>query len=387
MKYLPLIWAALARRKPRTIFTMLSIVVAFLLYGLLSAVQQAFSAGVEVSGADRLVTTGRYSLTQILPYGHRAVIESIPGVERVTFASWFGGVYQTERNFFAQFPVDPESYLEIYPEIQLPEDQKQAFLRTRTGAVIAKALADRFGWKVGDRIPIQATIWPSRTGGNTWEFDLVGIFDADDPATRGQHEYMLFQHEYFDEARQFGAGYVGWFITRVQDASNIVEVARAIDAAFANSPSETRTETEKAFNQSFIKQLGDIGLIITSILGAVFFTLLFLTGNTMMQSVRERIPELAVLKTLGYSDRLVLVLVLAEALALCVLAAAAGLATAVLLVPGIAQSLPSGFSSMELTALAAAEGIGLSVLLALVVGLPPAWRAMRLDIVNALSEH
>jgi putative ABC transport system permease protein len=386
MKYLPLIWAALWRRKPRTIFTMLSILVAFLLYALLSAVNAAFNAGVEIAGADRLITTGRYSLTQVLPFGHLQQAQAVPGVASVAGQSWFGGYYQKESNFFPQFPTQIEPYLEMYPEIVLPEDQKQAMLTTRTGAIIAKTLADRFGFKIGDRIPIIAGIWPLADGSNNWEFDLVGIFDTKNPKERSMYEMMLFHHEYFDEARQFGRGTIGWLVIRTEDPARNEEIVDAVDKLFANSPNETRTQTERAFNQSFVKQMGDIGLILSSIIGAVFFTLLFLTGNTMMQSVRERVPELAVLKTLGYSDRGVLALVLAESLALCLIAALAGIALAGVLLPGIAAKLP-GFSGLTLKPAAFAGAMGLAVLLALIVGLPPALRAMRLKIVDALAAH
>ncbi|MEQ1440042.1 ABC transporter permease [Fontimonas sp. SYSU GA230001] len=383
MKYLPLVWSALWRKRPRTIFTMASIAVAFLLYGLLYAVNNAFNKGVEVAGADRLVVISKYSLTQPLPYSFLNEIRGIDGVAAVTWASWFGGIYQDERNFFAQFPVDAASYLEMYPEIVLPAEQKDAFLRTRTGAIVAKTLADRFGWKIGDRIPIQATIWPAKTG-NTWEFDLVGIFDTADPSARGQYEMMLFNHEYFDEARVFGQGIVGWYIVRTRDPEQNATVAKAIDERFRNSTNPTKTDSEKAFNQSFIKQMGDIGLIVKSILGAVFFTLLFLTGNTMMQSVRERVPELAVLKTLGFGNTRVLVLVLAESAVLCVLAALLGLGIATVLLPPIAAKLP-GFAGMGVDAQTFAIGVALAALLALAVGLPPALRAARLSIVDALA--
>ncbi|MGB0219074.1 MAG: ABC transporter permease [Sinimarinibacterium flocculans] len=386
MKYLPLIWAALWRRKPRTIFTMLSIVVAFLLYALLSAVNAAFNAGVEIAGADRLITTGRYSLTQVLPFGHLQQVRSVPGVASVAGQSWFGGYYQKESNFFPQFPTQIEPYLEMYPEIVLPEEQKQAMLNTRTGAIVAKTLADRYGFKVGDRVPIIAGIWPLADGSNNWEFDLVGIFDTKNPKERSMYEMLLFHHEYFDEARQFGKGTIGWIVIKTEDPDRNEEIVEAVDDLFANSPNETRTETERAFNQSFVKQMGDIGLIMSSIIGAVFFTLLFLTGNTMMQSVRERIPELAVLKTLGYSDVGVLALVLAESLALCVLAALVGIGLAGLLLPGIAAKLP-GFSGLALKPEAFAGALGIAVLLALIVGLPPALRAMRLKIVDALAAH
>lgn len=387
MKYLPLIWAALWRRKPRTIYTGLSITVSFLLFGLLQAFNAAINSGVEIAGADRLVTTGKYSLTQVLPYSYYQQILNVDGVAAATHASWFGGVYQAERNFFAQFPSDVETYLAIYPEILISDQEKQALITTKTGAIVAKTLADRFGWKVGDKIPIQATIWPKADRSNAWEFDLVGIFDAATPAERAQQEMLLFHHDYFDEARQFGKGTVGWFITKVDDPARMAEVAARIDAQFANSPSPVKTQTEKAFNQSFIKQLGDIGFIISSIMGAVLFTLLMLTGNTMMQSVRERVPELAVLKTIGFRDGQVLALVLAESGVMCLLSAALGLIAAVLVIPVLAPNLPGGFAGMELRPEAFRDGLLIAAVLAVLVGALPAIRAMRLDIVNALAAH
>jgi putative ABC transport system permease protein len=386
MKFLPLIWATLWRRKPRTILTMLSVVVAFLLYAMLTAVQAAFGAGVKIAGTDRLVTTGRYSITEILPYSHWQQVKALPGVANVTVANWFGGIYKDERNFFPQFAVDAETYLDIYPEIVLPADQRAAFLETRTGVVVAAALAKRFGWKVGDKVPIQSTIWPLKNGSNAWTFDLVGIFDTAKPEDRGQFEMMLLRQDYFDEARQWAKGTIGWMIVKVKDPAAAPQIAKEIDAMFRNSPNETRTATEKAFNQSFLKQLGDIGMIITSILGAVFFTLLLLTGNTMMQSVRERVPELAVLKTIGFSDRSVLLLVLAESAFLCVGAGLLGIVLAMLILPGFAARIP-GFTGLALTANAFTLALGMAVALALVVGILPALRAMRLDIVNALSGH
>lgn len=386
MKYFPLVWANLWRRKPRTILTMLSIVVAFLLYGLLQGVVAAFTAGVDIAGADRLITTGKYSLTQMQPIAYAGEIRSVPGVRQVAHQSWFGGIYQSERNFFAQFPTNAEPYFEIYPEVLLPADQKKAFLNTRTGAIVIKTLADRYGWKLGDRIPIQSTIWPKKDGSDVWEFDLVGIFDCKDGPTRAQHEYLLFHHEYFEQARAFGEGTVGWFITRVANPARNAEVSRKIDALFANSPAPTKTDSEKAFNQGFVKQFGNLQLILAAIMGAVIFTLLMLTGNTMMQSVRDRIPELAVLKTLGFSDTAVLGFVLAESLLLCLFAALIGLGLGAWLAPSIGGSMP-GFAGMKLTASAAVTGLLLAAALALVVGLPPALRAKRLNIIDALAGH
>lgn len=383
MKFFPLVWAALWRRKPRTIFTMLSILVAFLLFGLLQAVNVGLARSIEISGADRLFVAGRFSFTEILPLSYYARIKALPGVALATHASWFGGVYQQERNFFGQFAVDHSTYLDMYPEFLVSPEARAAWARTRTGALAGKGLARRFGWKVGDRIPIQATIWPRRDGSNSWAFDLVGLIDGADETARAQADVLLFRHDYFDEDRQFGRGFVGWYLVRVADPAQAETVARAIDRQFANSPRETRTDSEKAFNQAFLKQMGDIELVIVSILGSVFFTLLFLTGNTMMQSVRERIPELAVLKTIGYSDVTLLGLVLAESLLLCVIAALLGLAAATLLMPGLAAKLPG----LHMEPLVWWQGAAIAAAVALIVGLPPAWRAMRLDIVQALSGH
>ncbi|AXQ27910.1 ABC transporter permease [Solimonas sp. K1W22B-7] len=383
MKYFPLIWSALWRKKPRTIYTMLSIVVAFLLFGMLQAVAVGMTKSIEISGADRLFTAGKFSFTEILPIGYYARIKSVPGVTLVSHANWFGGVYQDEKNFFAQFAVDHETYLEMYPEFIVSDEAKALWARTRTGALVGVGLARKFGWKIGDRVPVQAAIWPKRDGRNDWQFDIVGFIDTKDEATRNQTEMMLFRFDYFDEARQFGQGYTGWYLEKVADPAQAGSVAAAIDRQFANSPKETRTDSEKAFNQSFMKQMGDIQLIIQSILGAVFFTLLFLTGNTMMQSVRERIPELAVLKTIGFSDRSVLGLVLTESLLLCLIAALVGLGVATLLMPGLAAKVPGLRMEPEVWFM----GVGVAVALAVVVGFPPAWRAMRLDIVNALAGH
>lgn len=383
MKYFPLIWSALWRKKPRTIYTMLSILVAFLLFGMLQAVSVGMSKSIEISGADRLFTAGKFSFTEILPLGYYARIKSIPGVKLVTHASWFGGVYQEEKNFFPQFAVDHETYLEMYPEFLVTAEARKEWARNKTGVLVGAGLAKRFGWKIGDRIPIRATIWPKRDGSNTWEFDIVGLIDGKDETARAQSEVLLFRFDYFDEARQFGQGYIGWYLERIADPAQSSTVANAIDRQFANSPKETRTDSEKAFNQAFMKQMGDIQLIIRSILGSVFFTLLFLTGNTMMQSVRERIPELAVLKTIGFSDRSVLGLVLTESLLLCLIAALLGLAAATLLMPGLAAKMPGLQMEPEVWTM----GVAIAALLAVVVGFPPAWRAMRLDIVNALSAH
>jgi putative ABC transport system permease protein len=379
VKFLPLVWSGLWRKRARTVFTLLSIVTAFLLFGMLQGVISAFDKSVEAAAVDRLTVVSKVSFTEPLPYGYLAQIESVPGVKGVAYESWFGSYYQDPKNFVFSFPVDPERYFPLVPEIKIPADQLQAMVRTRTGAIIGKDLAEKHGWKIGDRVPLNSQIWTKADGSSNWEFDIVGIFEA--PSVNNLASIFYFNHSYFDEARSFGKGKVGWYVVRLKDPNQAPQVARAIDALFENSADETKTQTEKEFQQSFLKQQGDIQFIVRSILGAVFFTLLFLTGNTMMQSVRERIPELAVLKTLGFTDAGVLMLVLAESLLLCLFAAAIGLALASMMFP----ALKAFMGEVTLPGSVLAMGAVVATLLALITGLPPALRAKRLNIVDALA--
>ena len=381
MKYLPLIWKNLSRRKTRTTFTVLSIVVAFVLFGLLAALNVAFSMGVELAGNDRLVITHKVSIIQLLPESYNARLETTPGVVDVLHQTYFGGIYQKPSNFFMQTPVPPDQLLKLYPEYLLPEDQKKAWLTDRTCAIVGRQTADRFGWKVGDRIPIQATIWRKKGGSTSWEFNLCGIFDGDKKGvdTTG----FFFNYDYFEEARQFAHGMVGWYTIRIDDPANAPKIAERIDAQFANSSAETKTTTEKAFVQAFAQQVGDIGAIIRGIVTAVFFTILLVAANTMAQSVRERTSELAVLKTLGFSDGLVLVLVLAESCAIAVLGGTIGLGLAWLLTRA---GDPTGglFPAFFLPQADLVRGGLFALALGIVAGIMPALQAMRLRIVDAL---
>ena len=381
MRFLGLVWSNLKRKKVRTLLTLLSILVAFVLFGYLVTIRQALSQGVDVAGVDRLVVRHKVSIIQPLPGSYEAEIEQIPGVAACTHANWFGGIYQDPKNFFPQFPVDPEEYFDMYPEFLLPEDQKEAFIKTRTGAVVGRTTAERFGWKVGDRIPIQNSTWTLGGGKSTWEFDLVGIYDGAEQGT--DTTQFLFQYDYFDEARDFGRGSIGWFIVRVEDPENAPAVAAAIDETFQNSPAETKAETEGAFVQGFADQVGNIGAIIQGILGAVFFTILLVAGNTMAQSVRERTGELAVLKAVGFTDSQVLGLVLAEAITISALGGFIGLGLAWLM---ISAGDPTGgllpifyFPPRDLL-----TGAVLVVLLGVATGLFPALQARRLRIADAL---
>ncbi len=387
MRYLPLLWAGLFRKKTRTVLTLLSIVVAFALFGLLQAVQVAFESGADAADAKRLLTTARYSIIEPLPMSYLRRIEQVPGVVGVASADWFGAKYQNESNAFPVFAVDPARYLDMYPEFTIERAHREAFARTRTGAIAGKRLADRFGWKVGQKLPISSEIHAKTDGSLNWEFDLVGILDADDPAVRGNTDMVLINVAYFDEARQIGRGKTGWYIVRVADSTQARAISATIDTLFTNSPDETKTQPEKEFALGFAKQIGDIGALVTRILIAVFFTILILTGNTMAQSIRERIPELAILKTLGFSDGKVTALVLAEAVLLLILGGAIGMGAAVAAMPALNGStggrFPPLFVGPETWLLAAA----IAALVALCIGLPPALRANRLKIVDALSGH
>jgi putative ABC transport system permease protein len=386
MKYLPLLWATLWRKKTRTIFTLLSVVIAFLLYGVLGTIDYAFeNASGGVTGVDKLVTTNRFSITLLLPFSDTQQIASVPGVAAVTWMTWFGAYYQESKNFVFAMPIDTDSYFDLHKnEFVISDADMAAFRNTRTGALVNKALMKKFGWTIGQKLPLHSTIWTQKSNGSLdWTFDIVGTFDAKDATQQSQQQQTVwFHYELFDEGRSFGKGQVGWFEERVADPAQSAAISQKIDALFANSPNETKTQPAKEFAVAFLKQFGDIGFVLRAILGAVFFTLLFLTGNTMMQSVRERIPELAVLKTLGFSDGKVLALVIAESLLLCVLAAIVGLALKYPLLP-IVQV---GLQGIDLSHGPQLPGIGVAVLLALLVGAPPAVRAMRLNVVDALME-
>ena len=378
-----LVWANLHRHPTRTYLTLLSVLVAFLLFGLLRTLAIWFGAGPgESASVERLVVTGKYSIIDMLPISQRNAILTVDGVEAVTHQSWFGGNYQNPSNFFAKFPVEPKAYFEMYPELVIDPVELDAFQETRTGAVVPVGLMARFGWQIGDKIPIEADIWPMKDGSRNWVFDLVGSYTTEAEGLGGT---FLFHFDFFDEARGYAPGTVGWWTVRIADPDRAPEVGKAIDALFENSQNPTKTGTEDEFGRAFAAQIGDIGLMATGILSAVFFTVLLLTGNTMAQSLRERIPELAVLKTLGFGDNRVAWYVLGESVLICVLGGILGIGLAALLGPvanAFAAQFAPGAFGMSLPV--AAAGIGLAMLLGVVVGAVPAWSARRLTIADAL---
>ena len=376
MKWLPFVLRNLKRKKTRTLLTIGSIAVALFLFALLVTIDTALNMGVNVAGADRLIVRNKVSLIMPLPLSYQQRMRQIDHVTEATHASWFGGVYQDPKNFFAQFAIDTPTYRTVFPEFVMPDDEWQAFLDDREGAVVGRVTAERFGWQVGDRIPIQGTIWP----GN-WEFNLRAIYDGVQDET--DTSQFWFHWEYLEESRSYGKGTVGWYTVKIDDPDNAVNVAAEVDDRFANSAWETSTETERAFAAGFAKQVGNIRLIVLSIGAVVLFTLLLVAGTTMAMAVRERTPELGVIKTLGVTDTGVLALVLTEAVLLAVVGGALGLGLAKLFTLGGDPTnglLPVYHLGTDKIVM----GMVLALFVGLAAGAIPALDAMRLQIVDAL---
>jgi putative ABC transport system permease protein len=377
MRYLPLLFANLKRKKIRTLLTIGSFLVALFLFGVLAAIRAGFSQGIDVAGADRVVVIGRTGLMQPLPITYLERMQRVPGVKDVAFSTWLGGVYQDPKNFFPQFAVEPEQWRRMYPEFLFDEGQWKDFLADRQGVVVGRKLAERFGWKIGDHVPLRI---PSYLGGGSWDFNVRGIYRG--KGARDDEGQFWLQHKYlYEKAPSYWRGIVGWYMVRVANPDDSVRVAKAIDDEFANSASETRTQTESAFAASFVKQMGNIEFLILAIGSVVFFTLLLVTGNTMAIAVRERTNELAVLKAIGYSDRFVLGLVLAESLVIALIGGGLGL----WLAHGVvATDLTRGLLLMYLPGSSVAAGVGVAVGTGLIAGFLPALSAMRLSVVDAI---
>ncbi len=379
MKFIPLLWSSLWRKKIRTIFTLLSVFVAFLLFGLLMTIRTAFAFGVDIAGLDRLVLIHKVSLIMPLPVSYLDRLKTTEGVTLATHNTWFGGVYQDPSNFFSQVAVEPGPFMTLYPEYRLPPEQMKAWLADRQGVVVGVDLASRFNWKIGDRIPLTGTIWQPKQG-QVWEFNIAGIYDADPGVDKTQ---FFFRYDYLDENRRFGEGAVGWYIVKIADPAQAQQMGAKFDGMFANSAAETKTTTEKGFVEGFAKQVGDIGAIMIAILVAVLFTMMLVAANTMAQSVRERTSEVGVLKTLGFSNVSILALVLGEALLIAVIGGGLGLLASWLFVQ---QGDPTGGMLPIFTLPPRDVAIGgvLIVVLGLVAGLWPAINAMQLRITDAL---
>jgi putative ABC transport system permease protein len=376
MKFFRLVWANLRRKKVRTTLTIGSFLVALFLFGLLAAVRMGFRGGADAAGADRLNVINRVSLILPLPFSYRDRLLRVPGIKAVTNATWFGGVYQDERNFFPQFAVDKDTWFDVYADYVVSPEGRDAFMKDRQACMVGRALAKRFGFKVGDRLPLRGTIW----SGN-WEFNVAGIYDGDRPDT--DTSGMFFRADYLEERRAFGKGTVGWYVVQLLNPDDGLRVSRAIDDLFSNSPFETLTQTEKAFAASFAKQMGNVELLIMTIGSVVFFTLLLVTGNTMAIAVRERSGELAVMKTVGFSDVRVLGLILAEAVLIAGQGGLIGLTLAKLVIPGLSRALPM-LGVLYVSPLTFVAGFVLALAVGTAAGLLPAIGAMRLRVVDAL---
>jgi putative ABC transport system permease protein len=380
MRHRRLIWAGIWRNGPRTTYTVLSIMIAFVLFGLLQGVTAAFGSAVARANLDRLYVESRFGLSKNLPIAALEKIQKVAGVKLVSYATWFGGSYQDLKQQIFTLAVDPRRHFAMYPELNLPAAELEKFANTRDGAVVNKKISDRFHWKIGDRVPVLSSIWNQTTDGTSaWTFEIVGIFRPD--STERVRSELLINHAYFDEERAFGNGTVGWFVARIDDPARSAELSEAIDSEFSNSGNETLTQNEQEKAEALLKQLGDFNVIVNLIIGAVFFTMLLLTGNTMMQSVRERIPEFAVLKTLGYSTGIIASIIFCEAMFICVLAALLGLFMAWLLFP-ILQVLTDA-PRMPLQVIV--SGVLIAGVLATVTMLPSTIHLLRINVVDALA--
>jgi putative ABC transport system permease protein len=379
MKFSRLIFANLFRKKVRLLLTIGSFAVALFLFAFLSIVRGAFLGNAELASANRLVTINRTSIINLIPLSYRDKILRIPGVSYVTHNNWFGGIYQDEKNFFPQFVIDPESQRQVFPELVVPDDQWANFLKDRQGAVVGAKTAKRFGWKIGDRVPIKTTLY----GGGSWEFNVDGIYHG--TRTQDDETQFWFQWDYFEEKIPAAVkGQIGWYVILIKDPKDAPRIAKAIDSEFANSPNETKTEAESAFAANWVKQFGNIQFLIVTIGAVVFFTLLLVTGNTMAISVRERTAELAVLKAIGYSDRTVLFFVLAESLVIALFGGLLGLLLAVAATPVLAAALASMLPNLALPASVLLLGLVVALLVGVISGLLPGIGAMRMRVVNAL---
>jgi putative ABC transport system permease protein len=374
----------LFRRKLRAILMIISILVAFMIFGVLAGFYRAFNAGEDRAAADRMITVNKINFTQPMPFAYFNRVRSVEGVRQVTFANWFGGYYQEPKNFIMALAVEPNTYFDVYrSELDVAPDQLQAFIRDRSSAVVGETLANKRGWKIGDRVPLQSNIFSQKSGGHSWDFTIAGIVKG--KAAHVDTNFFLFQYNYFDETRSFGKDTIGWLILQTASPENNDRVAKAIDAMFANSTAETSTDTEKAFGKAFAAQLGNIALIVALVVGAAFVTILMIVGNTMALSIRERTREIGVLKTLGFSGPRILTMVLGESVLLALLGGIPGLALAALVAFALRNSVANVVPGFAVSPDIALQGLGLMLALGLITGMIPAVNAMRLKIATALG--
>jgi len=374
----------LFRRKLRAILMIVSILIAFMIFGVLAGFYRAFNAGEDRAAADRMITVNKINFTQPMPVAYFNRVKAVEGVRQVTFANWFGGYYQDPKNFIMALAVEPNTYFDVYrSEFEVAPEQLQAFVRDRSSAVVGEALAKKWGWKIGDRIPLNSNIFSQKSGGHVWDMTIAGIIKG--KADHVDTNFLLFQYAYFDETRSFGKDTIGWLIMQTTSPDNNDRVAKAIDAMFANSTAETATDTEKAFGKAFAAQLGNIALIVLLVVGAAFLTILMIVGNTMALSIRERTREIGVLKTLGFSGPRILTMVLGESVLLALLGGIPGLVVAALIAAALRSSISSIAPGFGISPTIALQGLGLMLALGLITGIIPALNAMRIKIATALG--
>ncbi len=383
MKDFYLIYKNLTRKKLRLFLTSFAIFVAFLIFGAVTALQGALNSGVEMSADNRLVTVHKINFTQSLPYAYFNKVQSIEGVDKVTHANWFGGYFQEPANQVITFAVDPSTYFNVFNEFVIAPEQMAKWQSNQTGVMVGERLAKVNNWQVGDRIPISSNIFSNVAGGHTWELEVDGIFSAEEEQI--DTGFMVFHYKYFRETNTWGSDSIGWMVLTTDDPAINEQVGRAIDDNFANSQAETETSTEKAFNKAFIEQIGNIGLIITSVVFMAFFIILVVVGNTMVLAIRERTAEIAVLKTLGFTSMRIFKMVLAESCLLAFSGGLLGLGAALLVVNGASEQLARFLPNLVMDQGVVLQALGYMLLLGLVTGIIPAVRALRLNIITGFS--
>ncbi len=375
----------LFRKKTRAILMMVAIFVAFLIYGVLASFHQAFYSGEDLAKDNRMVTVNKINFTEVMPISYPDRIRAVEGVEALTYANWFGGYFQEAKNFIPTFAVEPATYLDVYADdLVVAPDQKQAFLDDRAGLMVGESLAQKFGWKIGDQVPLSSNIFTNAGNGkNVWNFTLRAIVRGS--SNRVDTNFALFHHAYYNETVTFGRDRVGWMIFRTTSPEVNDRVAKAVDEMFANSTAETSTDTEKAFSKAFAAQLGNIALIVGLVVGAAFVTILMIVGNTMVMAIRERVREVAVLKTLGFPTPRIFRMVVGESLLLSVFGGVPGLLLAWLVLATVGKSLGGFIPGLAMTWSVGALGLVLILVLGLATGVVPAWNAIRVNIVTALG--
>ena len=381
-RWLPILWANLSRRKLRLAFTFVSILLAFLMFGMLDALRTSLAGVVNVVGADRVLVQSKISMVMPLPRAHYEKIRALPGVKAAASFNWFGGMYKDAKRPIQMQATDPDEFLRVYPDVTLKPEEIEAWKRNRQGMIVGELLARNNGWKIGDRIPIRSQIWRKLDGSDTWQFEIVGIYGV--KGTGVNKASAFFQYDYFNESLQFGKDQAGMIAVRVEDPAQSDAISARIDALFENSQNETKTATERQFVKRLLEQIGNVGAILVSVTTAVFFTMLLVTANTMAQSVRERTNEIGVLKTLGFGSRTILSLVLLESLFLTIVGGLTGLLLAWFAAETLGVAIKDYFPAFHLNGTTFMVGISLMVVFGVVTGLWPALTAMRLKIVDAL---